>query len=76
MKKFIIFFSSFFFSIYCFAQIGLPIQSALLPKNNLVVNYDFSKSAGFTRGATSVTNLAGTASGNATLYNAPLFMNS
>ena len=76
MKKFILFFSSFFFSIYCFAQIGLPIQSALLPKNNLVVNYDFSKSTGFTRGATSVTNLAGTASGNATLYNAPIFMNS
>jgi len=55
---------------------GLPIQTSLLPKNNLVVNYDFSKSAGFTRGATTATNLAGTASGNPTLYNAPIFMNS
>jgi hypothetical protein len=58
------------------AQMGLPIQSSLLPKNNLVVNYDFSKSAGFTRGATTATNLAGTASGNPTLYNSPIFMNS
>ena len=55
---------------------GLPIQPSLLPKNNLVVNYDFSKSAGFTRGATTATNLAGTASGNPTLYNVPIFMNS
>lgn len=55
---------------------GLPIQTSLLPKNNLVVNYDFSKSAGFTRGATTATNLAGTASGNPTLYNSPIFMNS
>ncbi|MHA8083511.1 LamG-like jellyroll fold domain-containing protein [Aquirufa sp. A-Brett2-15D] len=58
------------------AQMGLPIQTSLLPKNNLVVNYDFSKSAGFTRGATTATNLAGTASGNSTLYNSPVFMNS
>lgn len=58
------------------AQMGLPIQTSLLPKNNLVVNYDFSKSAGFTRGATTATNLAGTASGNPTLYNSPIFMNS
>ena len=55
---------------------GLPIQTSLLPKNNLVVNYDFSKSAGFTRGATTATNLAGTASGNPTLFNSPIFMNS
>lgn len=59
-----------------YAQIGLPIQQSLLPKNSLVVNYDFSKAASFTRGATTVTNIAGTASGNATLYNAPIFMNS
>jgi hypothetical protein len=58
------------------AQMGLPIQASLLPKNNLVVNYDFSKAAGFTRGATTATNLAGTASGNPTLYNSPIFMNS
>lgn len=65
-----------FYSIFTSAQIGLPIQRSLLPKNNLVVNYDFSKSAGFTRGGTAVTNLAGTASGNATMYNAPIFINS
>ena len=58
------------------AQMGLPIQTSFLPKNNLVVNYDFSKSAGFTRGSTTATNLAGTASGNPTLYNSPIFMNS
>lgn len=58
------------------AQMALPIQTSLLPKNNLVVNYDFSKAAGFTRGATTATNLAGTASGNPTLYNSPIFMNS
>jgi hypothetical protein len=63
-------------SFYSLAQMGLPIQASLLPKNNLVVNYDFSKAAGFTRGATTATNLAGTASGNPTLYNSPIFMNS
>jgi hypothetical protein len=59
-----------------YAQIGLPIQQSLLPKNSLVVNYDFSKSACFTRNGSTVTNLASTASGNATPYNAPIFMNS
>ena len=54
----------------------MPIQQSVLPKNSLVVNYDFSKSTGFTRGATTATNLAGTASGNPTVYNSPIFMNS
>ncbi len=76
MKQILLFSSFIFSSILNFAQIGLPIQTSLLPKNNLVVNYDFSKSTSFTRGATSVTNIAGTASGNATIYNAPIFMNS
>jgi hypothetical protein len=53
---------------------GLPIQTSLLPKNNLVVNYDFSKSTSYTRGGTTVTNIAG--SGNAILANNPNFMNS
>lgn len=75
MKSFITFLFLFITSLSG-AQMGLPIQTSLLPKNNLVVNYDFSKSAGFTRGATTATNLAGTASGNPTLYNAPNFMNS
>lgn len=55
-------------------QIGLPIQQSMLPKNNLVVNYDFSKPASFTRGNSFVTNIA--ASGNASVVNAPIFMNS
>jgi hypothetical protein len=75
MKSFITFLF-LFISNLSIAQIGLPIQTSLLPKNNLVVNYDFSKAAGFTRGATTATNLAGTASGNPTLYNSPIFMNS
>jgi hypothetical protein len=75
MKRLFTFFLLFLASLN-FAQIGLPIQHSLLPKNSLVVNYDFSKAASFTRGATTVTNIAGSASGNATLYNAPNFMNS
>jgi hypothetical protein len=75
MKSFITFLFLLITSL-SIAQMGLPIQTSLLPKNNLVVNYDFSKSAGFTRGATTAINLAGTASGNPTLYNAPNFMNS
>jgi hypothetical protein len=75
MKSFITFLFLLITSL-SIAQMGLPIQTSLLPKNNLVVNYDFSKSTGFTRGATTATNLAGTASGNPTLYNAPNFMNS
>ena len=63
-------------SLNALSQISLPVQQSFLPKNSLVVDYDFSKSAGFTRGATTATNLAGTASGNPTLYNSPIFMNS
>jgi len=55
-------------------QIGLPIQHSMRPKSNLVVNYDFSKPASFTRGNTFATNIA--ASGNASVVNAPIFMNS
>jgi len=62
--------------VHCAAigQIGLPIQQSVLPKNSLVVNYDFSKSASFTRGNSFVTSIA--ASGNASIVNAPIFMNS
>jgi hypothetical protein len=76
MKSIITLFLFTIFTFNAFAQFGLPISQSILPKNNLVVNYDFSKSAGFTRGGTAVTNLAGTASGNATMYNAPIFINS
>jgi Concanavalin A-like lectin/glucanases superfamily/F5/8 type C domain len=55
-------------------QIGLPIQQSIRPKSNLVVNYDFSKPASFTRGNSVATNIA--ASGNASVVNAPIFMNS
>jgi hypothetical protein len=55
-------------------QIGLPIQHSMLPKNSLVVNYDFSKPASYARGNSFVTNIA--ASGNAAVVNAPIFMNS
>lgn len=55
-------------------QIGLPIQHSMRPKSNLVVNYDFSKPASFTRGNSFATNIA--ASGNASVVNAPIFMNS
>ena len=55
-------------------QIGLPIQHSMLPKNSLVVNYDFSKPASFSRGNSVVTSIA--ASGNASVVNAPIFMNS
>jgi len=76
MKYFITLLLLSLLSLYTNAQIGLPIQQSVLPKNSLVVNYDFSKSTGYTRGATTATNLAGTASGNPTLYNTPIFMNS
>ena len=76
MKQLITLFLLSFLSLYTTAQIGLPIQQSVLPKNSLVVNYDFSKASSFTRGATTVTNIAGTASGNATIVNSPIFINS
>ena len=74
--KLVITFIFLFITTLSNAQMGLPIQTSLLPKNNLVVNYDFSKSTSYSRGGTTVTNIAGTASGNATLVNSPNFMNS
>lgn len=65
-----------FQSFYACSQIGLPIQRSILPKNSLVVNYDFSKSSSFSRASSTVTNIAGTASGNAIVANSPVFMNS
>ena len=65
-----------FISNAVWAQMALPIQQAVLPKNNLVVHYDFSKSATFTRGATSVNNLSGNTTGNASIVNSPIFINS
>lgn len=76
MNKITVFIALLILSLSSSAQIGLPVQPSLLPKNNLVVNYDFSKSTGYTRGSTTATNLAGTASGNPTLYSAPIFINS
>jgi hypothetical protein len=76
MKNLITLILFFIFSLSASAQIGLPVRQSLLPKNNLVVNYDFSKSSSFTRGATTVNNIASTASGNASIVNAPFFLNS
>ncbi|MBP6459401.1 MAG: discoidin domain-containing protein [Crocinitomicaceae bacterium] len=76
MKRYLLFLILLVQSFYSWSQIGLPIQQSVLPKNSLVVNYDFSKSSSFTRGATTVTNIAGTASGNASIVNAPIFFNS
>jgi len=76
MKQCITLFLFIFLSLYTTAQIGLPIQQSILPKNSLVVNYDFSKASSFTRGAITVTNIAGTASGNASIVNGPIFINS
>lgn len=61
-------------STSAWSQIALPIQQSVLPKNSLVVNYDFSKSASYTRGSTTVSNIS--ASGNANLLGTPNFMNS
>lgn len=73
----ILFLIAFLSHVASYAQIGLPIQQSVLPKNSLVVNYDFSKSTGYTRGSTTVPNLASTTIlGNAALGNAPTFMNS
>ena len=76
MKQLIILFLLSFLSLYTTAQIGLPIQQSILSKNSLVVDYDFSKSSSFTRGGSTVTNIAGTASGNASIINSPIFINS
>lgn len=63
-------------SMSAWSQIALPIQQSVLPKNSLVVNYDFSKSTSYTRGSTSVNNMTGNGSGTATLVQSPIFMNS
>lgn len=66
----------FLIKMNTWSQIGLPIQQSILSKNSLVVNYDFLKSSSFTRGSGTVTNIAGTASGNASIVNSPIFFNS
>ena len=74
MKQLITLFLLSFLSLYTNAQIGLPVQQSILSKNSLVVNYDFLKSSSFTRGSGTVTNIAGTASGNASIVNSPIFL--
>ena len=64
------------FSLNAWSQIALPVQQSVLPKNSLVLNYDFSNTASYTRGSSTVTNLAGNAVGNSTLLNNPIFINS
>jgi len=72
-KVFLLF---FLFSLNAWSQISLPIQQSVLPKNSLVVNYDFSKSTSYTGASSTVTNIASNLSGNATLLNNPIYFNS
>lgn len=58
-------------SLFVGAQISLPIQQSNIPKNHLVVNYDFSNPASFSGTGNSVNNLASTTTGSATLLNSP-----
>lgn len=61
-------------SLFVGAQISLPIQQSNIPKNHLVVNYDFSNPASFSGTGNSVNNLASTTTGSATLLNSPGFI--
>lgn len=61
-------------SLFVGAQISLPIQQSNIPKNHLVVNYDFSNPASFSGIGNSVNNLASTTTGSATLLNSPGFI--
>lgn len=72
MKK-IISFLFFLKSILLWSQIGLPIQQSNIPKNHLVVNYDFSKVASFSGTGAAVNNIASSLTESATLVNSPIF---
>ena len=56
------------------AQISLPIQQSNIPKNHLVVNYDFSNASSFSGTGNAVTNIASSTTGSATLFNSPGFV--
>jgi hypothetical protein len=73
MKK-TIFIVLFLQSILVWSQIALPIQQSNIPKNHLVVNYDFSNPASFSGTGNSVNNLASTTTASATLLNSPGFI--
>lgn len=74
MKKLVFFL--LVFSLNAWAQMALPVQQSVLPKNSLVLDYNFSNASSYTRDATSVTNIASKTSGNGTLVNSPSFINS
>jgi hypothetical protein len=61
-------------SIFMWSQITLPIQQSNIPKNNLVVNYDFSNASSFSGTGTAVTNVASASTAAATLLNSPGFI--
>lgn len=63
-------------SLNAWSQISLPIQQSFLPKNSLVVDYDFSKTSSYLRNATTATNIASTLTGAASLVATPNYMNS
>jgi hypothetical protein len=73
MKK-TVFIVLFLQSILVWSQIALPIQQSNIPKNHLVVNYDFSNPASFSGTGNSVNNLASTTTASATLLNSPGFI--
>lgn len=56
------------------AQISLPIQQSNIPKNHLVVNFDFSNTVSYSGTGTAVTNIASTTTGTATLVGSPGFV--
>lgn len=56
------------------AQISLPIQQSNIPKNHLVVNYDFSNPASFSGSGSSLNNVASSTTGAATLVGSPGFV--
>jgi hypothetical protein len=70
MKK-TIFIVLFLQSILVWSQIALPIQQSNIPKNHLVVNYDFSNTASYLGTGTALTNMASTTTGTATLVGSP-----
>jgi hypothetical protein len=57
------------------AQVYLPAGIAAIPKTSLVVDYNFSKTTSYSGTGTTLTNLASSTTGNATIFNAPAFNN-
>jgi len=61
-------------SVLVGAQISLPILQSNIPKNQLVVDYDFLKPGSYVRGGTTAANTVGL--GNASIIGSPNLFNS